>query len=609
MSRINVHDGKKVVNLEVPEGANLLKILNKNGYNISNPCSGKGTCGKCKVIVESTAQELFPKEERLLGKKAIEDNYRLACYVKVENDMDIFLKTNKIKAVIVTEAKTERADIKLCPFVSKEYFKIEGSTLDNQKSDYDTIKRLLKIKNDINIDINVLRKIPQIISSDSTNATLVFHKDNILDIENGDTRDVLYGIGVDIGTTTIAAYLVNLNSGKIENVYSCLNPQKVYGDDVISRINFTMENEDGLKALNGSIIRCLNEGVDSLLKDSGINSQSIYSMVLAGNTIMLHLAMGLECKQIAVSPFIPVTTALHEFKADDLLIQINPNAIVSFLPCVSAYIGADTLCAILASNMHREHEISLLVDIGTNGEIALGSKKGIFTCSVAAGPAFEGAHLRNGIGGIVGAIDKVILTKIVHYTTIGEGEPIGICGSGIIDAIAQLLEIGIIDGTGRILELDELPKELDFELKNRIVVVDGMMAFLLHSHIDSAKNIYVTQRDIREIQNAKAAIAAGIKTLLKRSGFNFEDIDKVFLAGGFGNFINIDSAIKIGLLPRELKGKVISIGNAAGAGTVQTLISSKSYRQLEKIKENVEYIELSGNNDFTDLYISSMMLE
>lgn len=608
MSRINVYDGKKSVQLEVPDGSNLLKILNKNGYNLSNPCGGKGTCGKCKVKVDGIKQEWSSKEEKLLGKKAIEDNFRLACYVNVENDMDVTLKINKNQAVIVTEAKTKNEDIRLCPLVYKEYGTIAGTTLDNQKSDYDRFKRLFKEKND-NINLNLLRKISQVISADSTNATLVFHKEHILDIENGDSRGALYGIGVDIGTTTIAAYLVNLNSGKTEKVFSCLNPQKAYGDDIISRINYTMENEDGLKELNLSIVNCLNEAITSLTEGTVISSQSIYSMVLAGNTTMLHLALGLESRQLAVSPFIPVTTALHEFKAESLSININPNGIVSFLPCVSAYIGADTLCAIMASKMHRKHEISLLVDIGTNGEIALGSKKGIYTCSVAAGPAFEGAHLKSGIGGIVGAIDKVVLTKGLHYTTIGEGDPIGICGSGIVDAIAQLLETGIIDGTGRILEPDEIPVETNSELISRIVEVDGMKAFLLHNDVEEAKNIYVTQKDIREIQNAKAAIAAGIKTLIKKSGLTFDAIDKVFIAGGFGSFINIDSAIKIGLLPKELKGKVSSIGNAAGAGTVQALISLKSYRQLEKIKDNIEYIELSGNNDFTDLYITSMMLE
>lgn len=606
MGKVIVHAGDKTVKLDALEESNLLRLLNKNGFNISNPCGGKGTCGKCKIKVEGADFDISQKERKLLGEKSILDGYRLACYLKTTDNMNIYLKENKQKAVVVTDAVAEKTALK--PYVIKKYIKIKKTKDSSPKSDAERILKSVKCDDDY-LNLNILKKLPDIFSNCTSGVTLVYYMDKLIDVEPGNTMGALYGIGIDIGTTTVAAYLVNLNSGKTVGVYSSLNPQKAFGDDVISRINYTMENSDGVNELRKSIITCINTAAETLVRDAGIENSQVYSMNIAGNTTMLHMVMGIECRKLALSPFIPVTTLLHTYSANELSIDINPYGRINLLPGISAYVGADTICAVLASNMHKSTETALLVDIGTNGEIVLGSKKGMYSCSVAAGPAFEGAHLKNGIGGVTGAIDKVVLTKGIEYTTIGSGSPLGICGSGIVDAIAQLLDKGIIDATGRFLEDDELPTGLGSEFTQRITEVDGMKAFALYFSNDADKNIYVTQKDIREIQNAKAAIAAGIKTLIKKAEIEIEAIDKVYLAGGFGSFINIESAVKIGLLPKELYGRIVAIGNAAGAGAIQTLISSDCFRELAKIKKKIRYIELSGNNDFTDLYIGCMMLE
>lgn len=592
MSIVKIHKGDKTYKIEAEQGTNLLKLLDRNSLYISNPCGGKGTCGKCKVRVKGMEHGISPRESQLLGQASLKEGFRLACYLDVKNDIEVTLDTDEKAANIMTQVHSNVEQLN--PIVTKEYITLEAAGLNNSFSD---VERMNLGKVD---SIDILRKLAKLVTSDKTDVTLVRYMDRLIGVEKGDTRDKLYGIAADIGTTTIAIYLINLNTGKTESVYSCLNPQKAYGDDVITRIQYSVENDDGLKQLNEAVIVCFNKAISTLSEKMNIDSKNIYSMVLAGNTTMLHLFMGIDPKRLSVSPFVPVTTSLEEFCASALGLGINPEAYVSVLPGVSAYVGADTLCAILGSSMLNEGETALLVDIGTNGEIALYANDRIYSCSVAAGPAFEGAHLRNGVGGIEGAICKVILTKDIYYTTIGNVEPIGICGSGIIDATAQLLEKGLIDYTGRMLDIEELSSDIDEKIKAGLTQADGMSAFELYN------NIYVTQKDIREIQNAKAAIAAGIKTLAKYAGVKLDEIQKVYLAGGFGSYINVASALKIGLLPSEFEGKVTACGNAAGTGAIMALNSKACFRQLEAIKEKTTYIELSGNNEFVDYYIESM---
>ncbi|MDP4093610.1 MAG: ASKHA domain-containing protein, partial [Bacillota bacterium] len=329
----------------------------------------------------------------------------------------------------------------------------------------------------------------------------------------------------------------------------------------------------------------------------------------AGNTTMLHFLMNLPAAGIAVSPFIPVTTGPHTFKAIDLSIDINPKGSVIILPSVSAYIGADTTAAVLAGGIYSAEKMSLIIDIGTNGEMVLGNKKRMISCSTAAGPAFEGANIRNGTGGITGAIDSIKIASELEYTTIGNRPAVGLCGSGLVDAIAAMLSLGIIDETGRILNPEEIEGNLPHPILKRLVKIDNKTAFVIEwkENCESDSDIAITQKDVREFQNAKAAIAAGIKILASRMQIKTGDIQKAFLAGGFGSYINVDSAHKVGLLPDELRGRVESIGNAAGEGAVEALLSSKRLGLAEKIRNRIEYIELSTAGDFSDEYIECLM--
>ena len=367
--------------------------------------------------------------------------------------------------------------------------------------------------------------------------------------------------------------------------------------------------------MHGLIIDCINKIIDTFEKNNGVSHEDIYLMVFAGNTTMMHFLLNLQAKYIAVSPFIPVTTKMQKVKPSELNININNSGLVVVLPCVSAYIGADTVAAILSSNMNNSDETCLLIDIGTNGEIVLGNKDWMYSCSTAAGPAFEGANIQYGVGGIKGAIDKISFGEKLEFHTIGSEKAIGICGSGIVDAIAGMLDKGIIDETGRILDKSEYESDsntMSNDYLDRLVQLDGMNAFIIARQEETAINsdIVITQKDVRELQNAKAAIAAGIKILIKQAGINPSDIKKVYLAGGFGNYINISSAFKIGLLPSELDSeKVVSIGNAAGAGAVLGLLSKHNLSETEMIKNKVKYIELSALVDFVDEYVNCMFFE
>jgi len=603
--KVRIHKSSGVVEKTVLSGTNLLSFLRENSIMVSTPCGGKGTCGKCKVKVSGLNEGPSAKEGRLLGDKLIEKGLRLACYNFVNSDLDIYIEDNIEQATIVTAGK-ERA-IKLNPLMRKQYFELSIPDLQDQLSD---MERVLKASGASKADnsVEMLRSLPETLREQNFKISCVCMDNMLVGVEPGDTTQKLYGIAVDIGTTTIAAYLYDLTNGKKLGVHSVLNPQRKFGADVLSRIEFTMSSPESMNEMNKTIIDCINEIVSHFSSEQNIKASDIYLTLFVGNTTMTHFLMNVSAKNIAVSPFIPATTQLHNFKAKDLGININPNGYTVVFPAVSGYIGADTVAAVLSSGMYDSDEISLLIDIGTNGEIVLGNNKWMYSCSTAAGPAFEGANIRNGVGGIKGAIDKVFFDNGVAYTTIGKEKPLGICGSGIVDAIAGMLSAGIIDETGRIPGEDEI-EDIPETYRERIVRIDGINSLLLVPADESAvgTDIAITQKDIRELQNAKAAIAAGVKTLVKRAGIKLEDIDRVYLAGGFGNFINIDNALKIGLIPKELKGKIESIGNAAGAGAVEGLLSADMLKDAEIIKNRIKYIELSAAPDFVDEYVENML--
>ena len=607
MFKVKVHSNRRTVEFQVSDKFSLLHHLRNNGLFVDSPCNGNGTCGKCRVKIISALPQASEKEIELLGLSAIEAGYRLACRVYLNTGLEISLENElNAPAKIITEGMLR--DIKLKPLLSKININLEKPGLSDQRDD---LQRLSDNTFPSPVDLPLLRSLPAVLREKGYNITLISDGSKPLAVEAGDTPGEFYGVAVDIGTTTLACYLFDLNTGKKLCVDSLLNPQKIYGADVISRIKHTMDSAEGLEQLHSQIVNAINTGISVMCSQADINSDRIYAVNLVGNTTMLHLLLKVDPKYIASAPFTPVFTSNMNIRAEDLGIAINPSGLVCVLPSVSAYIGADTVGAVLSTGMSGQADISLLIDIGTNGEIVLGNTAFLYACSSAAGPAFEGANIRNGMGSISGAVSSVSLTQGLSFTTIGDSRPAGICGTGIVDALAQLLEVGIVDETGRMDMAWEPQVPEQAALAERLTAVDGMNAFILcrEEETGTGREIAVTQKDIRELQNAKAALAAGINVLVREAGISFDDIKTVYLAGGFGSYINIESALKIGLIPEALRGKIITVGNAAGQGAIETLLNSDSLKAAGEISRRIKYIELSACKDFIDYYVDCMMFE
>lgn len=591
--------------LSVPEGTNLLDFMRANGLHMDSPCGGNGTCGKCRVKVSGMKDVPGENEKKLLGSELLDKGYRLACSCSIKSDIEVYVDKVDFDAVIMTDGR--RRDITLDPIIKKKYLELEKPEVEDQVPDLQRIMSGAGVFGPFN-DLTLLRELPGLLRTCDFKATILTCGNVLSAIEPGNTTGQNFGIAVDIGTTTIAAYLYDMNSGTRLDVHSVLNPQRKFGADVLSRIEYTMKSPDNLREMQAVIVDCINSIISYFIKENGIKAHDIYEAVFVGNTTMMHFLMGLDAANIAKAPFIAVTTAAHRFTAQELGIDMNDRAKAIIFPAVSGYIGADTVAAALSSGMYNKNEISLLIDIGTNGEVILGGSEWLYSCSTAAGPAFEGANIRNGVGGITGAIDKITLAPEFACSVIGEAKPVGICGSGIVDAIAQMLTASVIDETGRIADEDE-QGNLPDGLRERLTTINGQRAFLLVKAEESGcgTDIAITQKDIRELQNAKAAIAAGIKTLVKRAGIRLEDIARVYLAGGFGNYIDVGSALTIGLLPGELSGKIESIGNAAGEGAVEGLLSGAMLKEAEDMSRRIQYVELSASADFVNEYVECMM--
>ncbi|MBP2070913.1 ASKHA domain-containing protein [Thermoanaerobacterium butyriciformans] len=595
---VKVNYGGKYKEIEVYDGANLFKVLLKNGVPVPNSCGGYHTCGKCKVIV-SEHLSISGEERQYLSDMEIERGIRLSCFLNIDRDLNVTVLDEGDALILTDSIDTFNLD-ELSPRVKKKIVKMNLPMLDDQRDDIRRISDSLGFG--VNMPLSVLKTLPDILESNDYNVALALRGNEIISVEAVDSIDSVYGISIDIGTTTIAAYLYDIRTGARLDVYSDVNPQRSYGADVISRINCTIKEDDGLFKLHKIIVDEINKIVNAFCTRNAISKENIYEIVIVGNTVMIHLALGVTVKNIANSPYIPAFTSSIEVKSRDLGIDINREGYIVTLPMVASYVGADTVAAVLSSRIFESDDICLIVDIGTNGEIVLGNKEFLISCSAAAGPAFEGADITFGMSGIEGAIDHVDLKRDPIFSTIGGKKSKGICGSGIVDVIAELFKHGIVDNTGRILDKDEVTSVVGKKFLDRIVQYNKVPAFL----IDDENGIYLTQKDVRQVQLAKGAIQAGINILMREMNIDEEDIKKVYLAGGFGSYISVGSAAAIGLIPKGLKEKAVQIGNAAGLGASFALLSDEMLEKSKVIRDKVKYIELSNNPYFQEEFLKSL---
>lgn len=601
--------------LDVPEGRLLKDVLNEARLDVEFTCGGRGRCGKCRIKILEGASLPAVAEQRLLNADEIQEGIRLACLTKVRNDLTVELPdwSNLQHHILQTTGDTE---IKIEPHIEKTFVKLREPSLADPSSDWLRIKESLNQLNlpqDLsdNLPLSILQKLPETIREAQYAVTLVTYGDQLLAIEKGNTTHIMLGMAFDIGTTTIVGYLMDLHAGTELSVVSTLNPQTKFGADVITRTNFVSQQKDGLKQLHRTLIEAVNKLLDEVLQKTGLTKENVYALTIVGNTCMHHLFLGVSPQNIAVSPYVPAISAPLVLNASDINININPMGKVFVLPNIAGFVGADTVAVLLATEMDKDKTIKLAIDIGTNGEIALGSGEKILACSAAAGPAFEGAQISSGMRGAVGAIEHVSFGEGLKYSVIGDVKPQGICGSALLDAVAGLLELGVVDRRGRLIPPEKWTNPASVILKMNVIEHEGSRAFVLvdSSATSHGRPILVTQHDIRELQLAKGAIAAGIKILLEKYGIAVNRVEEVLLAGAFGNYMNPHSACVIGLIPKELESKVRMVGNAAGAGAKQALLSSSEYRRAAAVASFVEFVELGTQPNFTNSFALSSYFE
>lgn len=595
------------VSLEVQEGNTIKEAMNDAGLEFDFLCGGRGTCGKCRVRISEGLGAPVTREQELLQAKELDEGIRLACMTIVRNDLTVQLPNPKsLQHHILIESVEGALEIE--PQLDKVFVEVEKPSRETQSSDWRRLKESLVKQgyedSKLESSVSILRQMPDMIRSANNRITAVMYNSRVAGIEQEDTTSTMLGMAFDIGTTTIVGYLLDLYSGKELCVVSTLNPQTAFGADVISRLTYASHEENGLIKLQNAVIEAINKLIAEAVQKASVFRNQIYGVSIAANTCMHHIFLGINPQSIAVAPYVPALSEPLVLDASELKISINQAGKVFMLPNIAGFVGADTVAVLLATELDRSEDIKLVIDIGTNGEIALGSREEIVACSAAAGPAFEGAQLSSGMRGAVGAIDHVYYRDKLEYSVIGEGEPIGICGSALLDAVAGLVELGMINKRGKFLAYDQLTNSVAKRFKKNLIEYEGQGAFLLAeaSVTGHGRPIMITQSDIRELQMAKGAMAAGVRVLIETYGIQVQDIKEVLLAGAFGNYLNPHSACVIGLIPSELEQKIKMIGNAAGTGSKLALLSSSKFRRAKDIAEHVKFVELGSYPRFNSIF-------
>ena len=592
---------------EVAEGSTLKEAMNDAGIEFDFLCGGRGTCGKCRVKISKGLTIPVTREQEMLQVEELDDGIRLACLTTVHNDLTVELQTQAKLQHNILIVSDERA-FQIEQHLHKVFIEVDKPSRETQSSDWRRLKESLVKQgykdSELESTISILRQMPDVLRGANNRITAIMYENKVAGIEQEDTTKTMLGMAFDIGTTTIVGYLLDLYSGKELSVVSILNPQTTFGADVISRLTFASHEENGLIKLQGAVVEAINKLITEAVQKASVIRSQIYGISIAANTCMHHIFLGINPQSIAVSPYVPALSEPLVLDAFELKISINQAGKVFMLPNIAGFVGADTAAVLLSTELDRSEEIKLVIDIGTNGEIALGSREKIVACSAAAGPAFEGAQISSGMRGAVGAIDHVYYRDKLEYSVIGGGEPLGICGSALLDTVAGLVELGILNKRGKFLAFEQLTNPVAQRFKENLIVYEGQGAFLLAQAdiTGHGRPIMITQSDIRELQMAKGAMAAGIRVLMETYGIQAQDIKEVLLAGAFGNYLSPHSACVIGLIPPELESKIRMIGNGAGTGAKLALLSSSEFRRAKDIAEVVKFVELGSYPRFNSIF-------
>ena len=602
----------------------IFKILAELGISIRSICGGSGTCGKCKISIQNGNEYLTPfttSEMQYLTKEERKRGLRLACQTFIDRtNLKLLESLNKPQfriylsnELLLEEFKIlttgKNSEIQLNPLIKKYYLEVKEPSLEAPLPDFERIKAALLVKipnflkkNGVSIDFDILNTLPEVLRKDKHKITCTLWNKHIIACEPGNTEKENYGIAFDIGTTTIVGYLVNLNNGKICAVDSKLNSQTAFGEDVITRITAIKEESENLNKLNATVINDLNKIILNTCIQAKVSPAQIYEATIVGNSVMHHIFLGINPINIGLSPFIPVIQEGLNVKASKLNLNIYKNGNVFTAPIIAGFVGADTIGVILSSNIDQEKELTLVIDIGTNGEIIIGNRKVLAVGSCAAGSALEGAHISDGMRAAAGAIDSINIDPKnleVSYSTIRNKKPIGICGSGLVDAIAEMLKSKVITRSGAFNKA--------ITNHERFIKVDKFPEFIIANREETSlnKEITITQNDIRQLQMAKAAFYSGVRLILNKLGENLK-IQQIFLAGAFGNYINAKNAKFIGMIPDIQDEKIHQIGNAAGIGAQHCLLNKELRKKAQQLLSRIQYVEIAVEEGFQKEYAEAL---
>jgi len=603
--------------LTVAAGTSILKAAHDGGVDVTATCGGRGRCTSCRVkFVAGTIPPPTIMDEIQLGDDLVREGYRLSCQCAVTEPVTVQvappLEEHSFQ-ILGAGPGVGGLGVRIDAGIAKELVKVSLPREEHhQTSDLEQLAAAVGVAPE-SVGLSVMAGLPQALRDDPAGVTVTTFTSGsagagrtVVAVERGDTTAMKFGLAIDVGTTSVVTTLLELESGEQLATVSSLNPQAVFGGDLMSRIAFAQFNPINLRKLHTRIVGLLNQHVAEVCRASGVLPKWIYKAVVVGNTCMHHLLLGIDPSHVGLAPYAPVMRHAAVLPARELLLKLAPEARVCLLPLVAGFVGADAVAVALATRLADSPALRVAVDIGTNGEVLLGSRERLLACSAPAGPALEGAQIRHGMRGAQGAIDRVTIGDDVRVHTIGETPALGICGSGLIDLLAGLLEAGVIDWTGliRVEARDSLPPAL----RDRVAMrgEERVFTVLRPGEAGARAEIVLTQDDVRQVQLAKGAIASGITMLLHVAAVPLEHVEELMLAGGFGNYLSIASAIRIGLIPRLPLSRVRYVGNAASLGAQLCLLSEAERARADAIASRIEHVSLAAHPDFEQIFVDAM---
>jgi len=601
----------------VSVGTTVLEAARGAGLDLSSPCGGDGLCGKCRVIIKKG--EVLSVPTSLLTREEIRQGYVLACQTRVEGDLEVEIppesRTEAAQFLIDADAQRFRAlhpaaeavTFPLAPLARKVALNLPPPTLDDSLSDQSRLFREIQRRHPaavMQMGLKVIQKLPRLLRSSNWSVTATLGSrggvQEIVQIEPGNTESRNYGLAVDVGTSTVVTHLLNLGTTERVDAEAVYNSQRKWGAEVTRRIIHS--DSGGLDELQKAVVADINSMLSAMVERNNLSLNDITAVVCSGNTTMSHLLLGISPGTIRKSPYVSASSIPPPVRAVEVGIQINPRGLLYVVPGIGGWVGGDITSGIMSVGLHRSERIRMLIDIGTNGEIALGNKDWMIACSASAGPAFEGSGVRHGMKAMRGAIERVTISAEGHvqYRTVGNARARGICGSGLIDLVAELYRVGLIDRSGRLL-----PGTSD-----RIREEDGLLEFVVvpGTRSDTGNDICLSQTDLTNVLSAKAAIYSGAQALAASVGLDFKEIDSILIAGGFGSYIDREKAITLGLIPDLPLERIRFVGNTSILGSEMALLSVDAWNELLHIAQSVTYYDLISRPQYFDEFLAARFI-